>query len=174
MIQNDPNTLNCFYQLQNLLTQLNNYLFQVNQIILEMNNIINTQMNNSFNNKGMNLMNQMNNFMNLNNQINFSDNSLFNKQNLLNTNKTIINASFKCYPSGLNILIPVEENTTIKNLLKLFFQRINRKDLIDNYKDKMSFICDGHNLNEDTKIEEMNHGCVNVTINVIEFNQLIA
>ena len=151
MIQNDPNTLNCFYQLQNLLTQLNNHLSQVNQIILEMNNIINSQMNNSFN---MNLMNQMNNIINLNNQINFSDNSLFNKQNLLNNNTTIINVHFQT-PSGLNIIIPVEENTKIKNLLKLFFQKINKIDFIDNYKDKISFIYNTQPLNEDSKINEL-------------------
>ena len=165
MIQNNTNALNCFYQLQNLLTQLNNHLSQVNQIILEMNNIINSQMNNSFN---MNLMNQMNmnNIINLNNQINFSDNSLFNKQNLLNNNTTFINVTFRTL-SGLKILIPVEENTKIKNIIKLFFQRINKIDYIDNYKDKMSFIYNSQPLNEDSKINEITRS-TDIAIQVLD------
>ena len=150
-MQNNPNYLVFVNEIQSLLNQLNNHLFKINEIIVEMNNIINNQMNNAMMVPMNNLMNQMNNFMNFGQ---FNPNFIFNKENLENfKSQDIVNVTFEKDKIRMNI--KVERNSTIKNLLKLYFIKINRPDLIDNYKGKMTFLYNARKIDEFNTIGEL-------------------
>ena len=130
MLNNPNDAYICINEIQKLLIQLNNHIYKINEIIAEMNNIINNQMNNCMMAPMNNLMNQMNNFMNFGQ---FNPNFIFNKENLENfKSQDIVNVTFE--KDNIRMNIKVERNSTIKNLLKLYFIKINRHYLIDNYK----------------------------------------
>ena len=136
MIQNNGSNLNQIENLQNLLYQLSNYVSKINEIIFQMNIIIN-QRNQPLVDKMNNIVNyqmmQMNNFNNFQNNINLNNNL---NQNIINQNlscNNLINIIFEhCNGMRLNLLI--EKNRTIKELINTYFQKIEKPELINNYK----------------------------------------
>ena len=99
MILNNPNnTFICFNEIQNLLIQLNNHIYKINEIIAEMNNFLN--------------------FHKIN------QNFMFDKEKFdIFKKKGLVNVIFrkKDQPS---INIVTERNTTFKNVLQIYFNKI--------------------------------------------------
>ena len=179
MMNNSNNNNNPIQQLQILLNNLNNYINQVNSIIIEMNNIFN-QINNFY----CNPINQ--NFVpKLNNNINFNANNFI--MNLENQHiiKPKINALFdvksceyeiKKYSSNNIINLVIDSETSINELLSLFFTRIGKTNNVNELKNKFSFLINGHKLdfNDQKKVVNMlnidliNSSTPHFTINVIQ------
>ena len=155
-MQNNPNSFISINGIQKLLIELNNHLFKINEIILEMNNIINNQMKNTMIPPMNILINQIMNFQNIN--PNFELNDYLKNADIVNV--TFIKESFR-----LNI--PVERSTIFNDVLKIYFTKINRPELIDNYKGKMTFMLNAGAINGSKKIGELTIG-KNLPITVIE------
>ena len=134
-----------FNQLNGFLGQISNYIYKINEIILQMNTIIINQLNSpmigQINNLINNQINQMDNFINNNQQINynFNDNQCLKRgENILNNNN-LTNIVFKnC--NGTTINIKIDEEKEIQELINLYFKKIGKPDLINNYNLKYSFI----------------------------------
>ena len=125
-IQNQNFTIN---QLQNLLGQLNNYMFKINEIILEMNNLINLQINSSIHN-----LNVINNPMLFNNT-NINLNPVLKDENHLIT--------FYFDYNNQKTSITTDLNTTEKEALKIYFNKINKPGLINDYENKFHILLNG-------------------------------
>ena len=121
MLNNPNDAYICINEIQKLLIQLSNHVYKINEIIAEMNNIINNQMNNCMMAPMNNLMNQMNNFLNFHN---INQNFMFDKEKFdIFKKKGLVNVIFrkKDQPS---INIVTERNTTFKNVLQIYFNKI--------------------------------------------------
>ena len=180
MMNNSNNNNNPIQQLQILLNNLNNYINQVNSIIIEMNNIFN-QINNFYCNPiNQNFVPKFNN-----NNINFNANNFI--MNLENQHiiKPKINALFdvkpreheiKKYSSNNIINLVIDSETSINELLSLFFTRIGKTNNVNELKNKFSFLINGHKLdfNDQKKVVNMlnidliNSSTPHFTINVIQ------
>ena len=154
-MQNNSNSLISINGIQKLLIELNNHLFKINEIILEMNNIINNQMKNTMIPPMNNLINQILNFQNIN--PNFELNKHLKNVDIVNV--TFIKDSFR-------FNIPVECSTIFNDVLKLYFTKINRPELIDNYKGKITFLWNAKAINVFKKIGELTGG-KNLPITII-------
>ena len=62
-----------------------------------------------------------------------------------NYNQNITNIIFNDV-KGKKINIPVDENTKIQDVIRLYFHRIKRPELTHNYHNKFSFLFNGKNL----------------------------
>ena len=115
------------------------YIYHINNIIVQMNNIIN-QMNSPMTNQMNNLINQMNNNMtNFNNQINYNNNYFMERNN--NTIKNpegLINIVFNNNNHFINLI--VKKDQTINELINNYLIKIQREDLINNYKNNFFFL----------------------------------
>ena len=140
MSQNNNSNL---YQLQDYLDQISNYIYKINETILQMNAIIN-QMNcpmmGQINNLGNNQMNQMGNFINNNNDLNFNFNfsqGLKERESII-SNKRVTNIVFRQYNGNFTNII-IDEEKKVEELFNIFFKRIGRPELINNYEGKFYF-----------------------------------
>ena len=115
------------------------------------------------NNDEFNSKNCRNNNLLINN--NFPINNAFNKSS------SVLNIIFKSYRTSINII--TTENTKIKDLVRFYFFRINRPDLMDNFSQKVGFIYNSQRL----KINEYSQETIkqmnltnNITIEVIFYH----
>ena len=142
---------NSFGQIQNLLAQISNYMQKINEIIFQINNIINSQ--NQMNDM-MIQMNMMNNMMNFPN--NFSQDLnplLYNQPSELKYK--MINIIFEYRSKFFNIAI--QEYIPITEAINRFFKIIDKPELINNYKNKMTFLFNASELDYSKKVGELNH-----------------
>ena len=63
-------------------------------------------------------------------------------------NQKFINIVFEDNAKGKNTVVSVDENTRIKDVIKLYFDKIKRSDLIYNYSKYIKFIFNGQNLKD--------------------------
>ena len=141
---------NSFGQIQNLLAQISNYVAKINEIIFQINNIITSQ--NQMNDMMMQ-MNMMNNMMNFPN--NFSQDLnplLYNQPSDLKNN--MINIVFEYRSQFFNIA--VQEYIPLTDAINRFFKMINKPELINNYKNKMTFLFNAIELDYSKKVGELN------------------
>ena len=131
---------NPFQQIQILLNKLSDYILNVNSIIMEMNNLLN-QFNNPF-------LNQINT-----NKYQDIYNNYFNQLPIIQGNSPINNIKYNaCFDvsfcndkirkfstPGSKIIIIIDSETTVHELLKLFFERIQSKNSIYDQNNKLSF-----------------------------------
>ena len=160
------NSINPFYQIQNLLMKISEHVYQINEIIKQMSNLMN-QIN--FPNQMNNLMNQMNNIMSMQNNFNFNDNIGFSldNQNISKPKKfDIFNIPFK-RETGQQSNVIIQKNKTINELINLYFQHINLTEFINNYEKSFSFWYNGENLVnlKEMKVEEkLSDGCCPIEV----------
>ena len=121
--------------LQYLLSQISDHIYKINIIINQMTNIMN-QMHSPMINQLNNLMiNQMNNFANLNQKMNCN----FNLNNSLqNQNINLTNIIFD-HCNGTKVTLIVDTSKTIGELLNLYFEKIKKPELINNYENLYYF-----------------------------------
>ena len=124
----------------NLNQQIQNIKKQMLNIEIEINNNMNMKMN-QINNMQIQ-MNQMNNLMLMNNNI----------QNNLN-NKRKINVSFKT-TAGSKWVMAFDEGITISEMLKKFFERIEKPQLFKSEDIAILYNATKLNWDDSTKIEE--------------------
>ena len=141
---------NSFGQIQNLLAQVSNYVAKINEIIFQINNIINSQ--NQMNDMMMQ-MNMMNNMMNFPNNFNPDLNPLLNNQPP-KLNYKIINILFEYRGKFVNI--DAQEYLPITEVINRFFRKIDKPELINNYKDKLKFLFNAFELDMSKKVGELN------------------
>ena len=121
--------------LQYLLSQISEHIYIINIIINKMTNIMN-QMNSPMINQINNLMiNQMNNFPNFNQGMNCD----FNLNNSLQNNKLNLANIIFDHCNGTKLAIIVDKNKTIGELLNLYFEKIKKPGLINNYENLYYF-----------------------------------
>ena len=160
------NSINPFYQIQNLLMKISEHVYQINEIIKQMNNLMN-QIN--IPNQMNNLMNQMNNIMSIQNNFNFNNNIGFSldNQNIPKPKKfEIFNIPFK-NETGQKNIVQIQKNKTIGELINSYFQHINLIEFINNYDMSFSFWYNGENLVnlKEKKVEEkMKDGCCPIEV----------
>ena len=63
-------------------------------------------------------------------------------------NQKFINIVFEDNAKGKNTVVSVDENTRIKDVIKLYFDKIKRSDLIYNYNKYIKFISNGKDLKD--------------------------
>ena len=144
---------NPLQQLQVLINNLNEYLFKVNSIIMEINNIMN-QLNNPFLNQ-INNNKLQNTFNNGFNQIPIQINPV--KYNVI-FNVSKCNEEIKRFSTQNknNININVDSKASIQEAIFLFFERIKKKNSIDELKNKIIFKYKSQILdyNNQSKVED--------------------
>ena len=141
---------NSFGQIQNLLEQASNYISRINEIIFQINRIINSQ-------HQMNQMmqiNMMNNMMNFENNFKVNLNPLLNNQQPLQQEEKLINIIFNYKGNFINIV--AQEYLPINEVINRFLERIEKSELINNYKNKMTFLIEGGELDYSKKVSEIN------------------
>ena len=137
-----PNQNYSINQLPSLLNQINNYMLKINEIILEMNNIINIHINSQNNNNFLNPINDIINNPNQNLNPVFQEE----KKNLMSV---VFNDN---YSSPISVF--VRNDLSEFDLLIIYFNRINRPDLIINYENELEFLYSGNrfgNINKKIK-----------------------
>ena len=139
---------NSFGQIQNLLVQVSNYVAKINEIIYQINNIINSQ--NQMNE--MIQMNMMNNMINFPNNFNTDLNPLFNIQPP-KVNNEVINIIFEYKGNFVNI--SANKHLSIIEVINIFFKKIGKPKLINNYMGKMKFLYNALELDYSKKVEEI-------------------
>ena len=158
-MQNNSNNVN---QLQILLNQLSNHINKINEIIIQMNIIINqmnlpmiNQLNNIMNNhvKNINYLKNMGNDINFN--FNFNQNYERDNFQILNP-EDIYNITFD-HSNGSKFNIIVDKNKTIGELIEIYFKKVGKPEIINNYINKYFFECNSQNLNnyKEKKIKDM-------------------
>ena len=157
---------NSFGQIQSLLSQISIYVSKINEIIFQINNIINSQ----------NQMNQMNeimqmNMMNFGNNFNPDLNPLLNNQGIQQLNEKVINIVFEYNSKFTNII--AQKYLPINEVINRFLTKIDRAELINNYKDQMFFLHDGSELDYYKIVKEISNNKDQFKIVVIDKNQNI-
>ena len=140
---------NSFGQIQYLLAQVSNYVEKINEIITQINNIINSQ--NQMNDMMMQ-MNMMNNMINVPINFNQDINPLLNNSQP-ELNYKMINVIFEYRSKFFNIA--VQEYTPITEVINRFFKMIDKPELINNYKNKMTFLFNALELDYSKKVGEI-------------------
>ena len=123
-------------QLPILLNQINDYMLKINEIIIVMNNIINFHIN-SQNNI---FLNPMNNFINYNQNIN----PVFKEDE-----KNLINVFFHD-KSNLTTVFATNDISEL-DLLTIYFNKINRADLVVNHEKELQFYYNGIKFGDKNK-----------------------
>ena len=157
---------NSFEQIQSLILQISNYISKINEIIFQINNIINSQ--NQINQiNQMNQMNQMN-MMNFGNNFNPDLNVLLNNPGIQQLNKKPINIVFKYNSKIINII--AQQYLPINEVINRFLKKIDKPELINNYKNKMFFLIDGSKFDYSKKVNEISNKEDHFQIVVIDIN----
>ena len=158
---------NSFEQIQSLLSQISNYVSKINEVIFQINNIINSQ--NQMNQiNQMNQMIQMNNMMNFGNNFNQNLNPLLNNQGIQQLNEKVINVVFEYNSKYTNII--AQEYLPINEVINKFLTKIDKQELINNYKDRMIFLFDGAEIDYSKKVNEISNYEQHFQIVVIDRN----
>ena len=137
---------NSFEQIQSLLSQISNYVSKINEIIFQINNIINSQ-------NQMNQINIMNNMKNVGNNFYPELNPLLNNQGMHQLNEEIININFEYNGKFLNIT--AQGYLPINEVINRFLVRINKPELINNYKNQIFFLVNGLELDYSKTVNEI-------------------
>ena len=89
-------------------------------------------------------------------------------------NQKFINIVFEDNAKGKNTVVSVDENTRIKDVIKLYFDKIKRSDLIYNYNKYIKFIYNGKDLkdNFNNTVKNTLSGFM-MTILVIHLNDVV-
>ena len=89
-------------------------------------------------------------------------------------NQKFINIVFEDNAKGKNTVVSVDENTRIKDVIKLYFDKIKRSDLIYNYNKYIKFIYNGKDLkdNFNNTVKNTLSGFT-MTILVIHLNDVV-
>ena len=151
---------NSFEQIQSLILQISNYISKINEIIYQINNIINSQ-------SQMNQMMQMN-MINFGNNFNPDINLLLNNPGIQLLNKKPINVVFKYNSKIINII--AQQNLPINEVINRFLKKIDKPELINNYKNKMFFLIDGSKFDYSKKVNEISNKEDHFQIVVIDIN----
>ena len=151
---------NSFEQIRSLLSQISNYASKINEIIFQINNIINSQNQinqiNQINQMNEIIqMNMMNNMMNFGNYFNPGLNPLLNNQRLQQLNDDVVNIVFEYNSKFTNII--AQKYLPINEVINRFLTKIDRAELINNYKDQMLFLFDGSELDYSKKVNEISN-----------------
>ena len=160
---------NSLEQIQNLLSQVSNYVSKINEIILQINNIINSQnqMNQMIQMNQMNQMDMMNNMMNLENKFMPGLNPLLNNNLPQQLNEEMINVVFE-YSGGGKMNIVASEYSPINDVINRFLKKINKPELINNYKNNMKFLFRGGELDYSKNIKEIDP-CHSPQFNIVAY-----
>ena len=131
---------NSLDQIQYLLAQVSNYVSKINEIIRQINNIINSQnqMNQMMQMNQMNQMDMMNNMINLESNFMPDLNPLLNNNLPQQLNGKMINVVF--HYSGGKINVIASEYSPINEVINRFLKKIDKPELINNYKNEMKFL----------------------------------
>ena len=145
---------NSFGQIQNLLAQVSDYVAKINDIILQINNIINSQNQMNQMNEMAMQMNMMNNMMNFPNNFNPDLNPFLNNQQpKLNFN--MINVIFEYRSKLYNVA--AQEYIPITEAINRFLKMIDKPELINNYKNYVTFLYNTLELDYSKKVGEFNN-----------------
>ena len=159
---------NSFQQIQILINQVSNYVSKINGIIFQINNIINyqNQMNQMNQMMQMDQMNEMksNNMMNFQDNINNNLHPKLNNQVIPPLNCKIMNITFE-YKNDPKIVI-TQKNLPLNDAINNFLKKINKPELINNYKNKMIFLFNAKKLDSSKTVEEISD--MDFKIRVIE------
>ena len=145
---------NSFEQIQSLLSQISIYVSKINEIIFQINNIINTQ--NQMNQMNEIIqMNMMNNMMNFGNNFNPGLNPLLNNQGMQQLKDKEVNIIFNYNNKFTNII--AQNYLPINEVINRFLTKIDKPELINNYKNQMIFLFDGSVLDYSKKVKEISN-----------------
>ena len=146
---------NTLDQIQYLLAQVSNYASKINEIIRQINNIINSQnqMNQMMQMNQMNQMDMMNNMINLESNFMPDLNPLLNNNLPQQLNGKMINVVFEYSGGKINVI--ASEYSPINEVINIFLKKIDKPELINNYKNEMKFLLYGKELDYSKNIKEI-------------------
>ena len=146
---------NSLDQIQYLLAQVSNYVSKINEIIRQINNIINSQnqMNQMMQMNQMNQMDMMNNMINLESNFMPDLNPLLNNNLPQQLNGKMRNVVFEYSGGKINVI--ASEYSPINEVINIFLKKIDKPELINNYKNEMKFLLYGKELDYSKNIKEI-------------------
>ena len=123
----------------------------------------------------MNLMNEimqmnvMNNMRNFCNNFNTGLNPLLNNQGMQQLDDNVVNIVFEYNSKFTNII--AQKYLPINEVINRFLAKINRPELINNYKNQIFFLIDGSELDYSKKVNEISKNDHHFRIVVVDRNK---